>query len=181
MQSFDIDYEHVKGEENIVADSLSRLCPSNDTSLKERALEFTEKEVLSSVDEMLFALEPLIGEIKDEFLCSLTLNVVNDIRCAALSEESEQQYERANPENTDHIVAAGTDIPVPGSSTNKTGQLELANRLWAKIKQQADEIRVRNEVAAKIKAANASEKGDNLDHIGQKRPFLHNIKSRSKE
>ena len=79
MQSFDIDYEHVKGEDNIVADTLSRLCPSNDTSLQERAQEFTAKEAMSSAEEMLFALEPLVGEIKADLLCGTAIHVITDI------------------------------------------------------------------------------------------------------
>ena len=162
MQSFDIDYEHVKGEDNIVADTLSRLCPSNDTSLQERAQEFTEKELTSSAEETLFALEPLLGEIKDDFLREAVLHVVTDIRCEALSEEG---YERVSPETMHHIVAAGTEHPSPKPPSN---QLASANRLWSMVQKQADEIRERTELAAKLKAARSSEIGD---QVGQKRPF----------
>jgi len=68
----------------------------------------------------------------------------------------------------DHIVAAGTEQQ---SSEPTSSKLDTVNRLWAIIKQRAEDSRAQKAVAAKLKADKAAAKKNKLDQVGQKRPF----------
>lgn len=147
MQSFDIDYEHVKGEDNIVADTLSRLCPSNDTSQKERAADFSQQEVLLPSEELLMALDPLIAELNDEVLCEMALPLLYNIQQSAISEVPRGRYGNLP---TDHMFAMQTEDNDPRSGSSKSAMYlpSIAEKLRDKI------IKLRNQ--------NRIQKGDDF-------------------